>query len=568
MNSRTLSSVVEEQLCKLCLNDFPCGHGSWRRCVERTYDEESWGYMQHNGGEGAHFQEPEALIELLNSPRSPWKHEVSWSPQASTLRELSVLAPERLQGNFVFSHFEILRMVDKGVSLIDKGLLKFSNLKELVLSANRISEIPAHHFPGSLRVLELHANQISNLKDLNHRQLPHLQHLGLGSNRLGSTEDIKYLTGVFWPKLVSLDLSWCGFEGQRDLVEALATLPCLRTLVLEGNPTALVPSYPGFIIDRLPGLFHLDASRITADDRHSFRGLAKTELIVDKAAATLSVNRIRGVPDPLLGVDENATEFPVVNYSYFVTYEFLSQLPTDKTDMNNVTRHSTPKLPWAECMDLGYTRVHSTSDLGSLKSFLLRGLWLSVEEEKVISWPAPTGELPVAKPVTEKKGGKEAARPPSNTKVQPSKDKKKNKKESMIDLVQETPIRKTLGSFHVPLQNLVSGGKKVDILCNLGVLLTEHSTKAVPSREKDPSKKNKDDKKKDDKKAKSGDSAKGQKNLPPAKGKGKGGRKDSEVDVSVDNTSPGQLEPLTVEFSVQLEKWRSISEARCFSSLQ
>lgn len=77
------------------------------------------------------------------------------------------------------------------------------------------------------------------------------------------------------PKLASLDLSWCGFQGQQALVNALTTLPCLRSLVLEGNPLTLTPSYPGFTLDSLPRLFYLDASRVTPEDRHNFRGLAK-----------------------------------------------------------------------------------------------------------------------------------------------------------------------------------------------------------------------------------------------------------------------------------------------------
>lgn len=38
------------------------------------------------------------------------------------------------------------------VSVIDDGLLKFSKLEELVLSANKISEIPAENLPSTLKV--------------------------------------------------------------------------------------------------------------------------------------------------------------------------------------------------------------------------------------------------------------------------------------------------------------------------------------------------------------------------------------------------------------------------------
>lgn len=38
------------------------------------------------------------------------------------------------------------------VSVIDEGLLKFSKLEELVLSANKITEIPAENLPSTLNV--------------------------------------------------------------------------------------------------------------------------------------------------------------------------------------------------------------------------------------------------------------------------------------------------------------------------------------------------------------------------------------------------------------------------------
>lgn len=43
-------------------------------------------------------------------------------------------------------------------------------------------------------------------------------------------------------------------------------------------------------------------------------------------------------------------------------------------------------------------------------------------------------------------------------------------------------------------------------------------------------------------------------------GKGKG-RKECEMDVHTDNSVAVQLEPVTVELSVELEKWQSASEA-------
>lgn len=77
------------------------------------------------------------------------------------------------------------------------------------------------------------------------------------------------------PQLVCMDLSHCEFKDQQALLRAVSTLPCLRTLVLEGNPFTLVPSYPGFTLDSLPLLSCLDASWISPEERLCFRGLAK-----------------------------------------------------------------------------------------------------------------------------------------------------------------------------------------------------------------------------------------------------------------------------------------------------
>ncbi|XP_045082845.1 leucine-rich repeat-containing protein 43-like isoform X2 [Coregonus clupeaformis] len=362
MSSRTLSLAVEEQLRSLCLKDFPCGHGCWSKSRGNIFEEQSWGYIeQDEGREGAAKEEQEALMEHLTSPLSPWRHEESWSPQALTLTELSVRTPELLHGNFIFSHFNTLRIVDKGVSIVDDGLLRFSSLRELVLSANKMSELQAEYLPCTLQVLELYANQVSSLKGLCSQPLPCLQHLGLGCNRHGSPADIQYLTGTLWPRLVSLDLSWSGFQGQQALVDALATLPCLRTLVLEGNPLTFTPSYPGFILDSLPRLLYLGATRVTPDDHHRFGGLAKMrDRIVDQAMATVTVRRIRGVPDPLLTVDESSPEFPVVSYSYFVNYEFLRQPPSGNKAGSDTASTSDPMAPIAEKTDGGIVGIYQT----------------------------------------------------------------------------------------------------------------------------------------------------------------------------------------------------------------
>nr|XP_040051436.1 leucine-rich repeat-containing protein 43-like isoform X1 [Gasterosteus aculeatus aculeatus] len=590
-SSNKLSAVLEKQIHRLCLNDFPLGHGTWTKTKDRT--------------EAAETDDADALLDLLRCPHSPWRHDEPWSPQAAALRELAVLAPERLHKDLIYNHFTTLRIVDESVSVIDDGLLKFSKLEELVLSDNQISQMCSENLPSTLKILDVRANRLSALNSLTNRPPPCLQYLSLGSNRLGSHEDVRHLTGRHWPQLVCLDLSNCEFEDQQALLGALSTLPSLRTLVLEGNPFTLAPSYPGFTVDTLPRLSCLDTSWISAEERHRFRGFAKNDVAADWASCTVSVAEVRGIPDPLARVDESIADFPVVNYGYFITYEFLSHqavtanadaahvreerfgdadlqsnrncgkesskpnthnllVDTEETchdvaygvcaklslvyysDVSSVSAHSTSKLPWSGCMDFSHTQTYIVTHLGDLKRFFNRGFYLTIEEEKVLSWPAASEDVPSAKPgrpVKEKKSGKGKESP---IKSGSTKDKKRK---CAPELVQDAPIRRILGSVHICLQSLLTGGQKVNVLCDLGALHSESEVDATQTPEEDLGKKIKEDKKSKQR----GGSGTRQKNTAASKGKGKG-RQECEMDVHTDIS-------VTVEVNVELEKWRSPSEA-------
>ncbi|KAM4577102.1 leucine-rich repeat-containing protein 43-like [Odontesthes bonariensis] len=601
MSSKTLSAVLEKKIRRLCLNDFPCGNGAWRNTKDSA--------------EGLDTESTDNLLDLINCPQSPWyQPEESWSPQASALRRLAVLTPKRLHTDFIYDYFTTLRILDTGVSVIDNGLLKFSKLEELVLSANLISEIPVEYLPKTLKILELRANQLSSLNSLTSSPPPRLQYLGLGSNSLSSHEDVSHLTGQHWPQLVGLDLSDCEFQDQQKLLKALRTLPCLKTLALEGNPITLAPAYPGFTVDSLPQLACLDGSRIFPDERHNFRGLANmSDMIVDVASATVSVGKLRGIPDPLMSANGNASDFPVVTYGYFITYEFLSQHTPDDMKLDSESKldtastaqvtedsdndsdlrsnsnceretsttdtgvmvanaeksccdnvhlspHSTSKRIWSECVDFSDTQTYLVSSLEDLKKFLNHGLYLRLEEEKVLSWPAASEDVPVAKPGRTMKGGKGKECP---VKSASTKDKSKDKKtKSVPELIYDAPIKRVLGSAHVPLQSLLKGGQKVNVICDFGPLRIDSEVEALQTPEKDLGMKKKEKKKMEDqdKEPKQrGGSGATQKDTASSKGKRKGS-KQRDVDITTDSSEPGQL--ITVELSVELEKWQSASEAR------
>ncbi|KAJ8286261.1 hypothetical protein GJAV_G00036400 [Gymnothorax javanicus] len=606
MSNRTLSSVVEKELNRLCLRDFPCGRGSWSKLRTQGHEDEGWGYRSKGtGSSGPATEGHQDLIELLTSPLSPWRQEAkAWSPQAEALRELSVTSP-RLSRDFLYECFTTLRIADKGVSVIDERMLRFTRLEELILTANHISELPGAHLPKSLRVLEVCANQVSSLKTLSRSPPPALQHLGLGYNPLSSASDARLLSASHWPELVSLDLSWCGFVEQLVLVDSLSSLPQLRALSLEGNPLTLSPSYPAFLLSSLPKLLHIDGRHVTSDDHHRFHGLAKRrDDVADEAVVTVTVHRIRGVPDSLMLSDGGPPEFPLVTCSYLVTYDFLESLcehnkvvgserlispimedsvggsrgpesraPAPKTVQRSqgeekwcpakardssstercsfpVTVTSTPKKPWVEPIELEHAHVHRIRDLLSLKSFFLRGLCITVEEEKVLSWPASPGENMGTKPAPDRKGSaKERARTSDSCSSQKSKEKRR-KREPQIELVQDPPVRRTLGSAVLDLQDLLSGGTQLHRLCDLG----EPTERGVRTpQEEDPIKTVKEDKKKEDKRAKPAGESITTRRTAPSGGKNRG-KKASEAEDPAD-TIQNHPQPLVLEISVRLDKW-------------
>uniref|UniRef100_A0ABM5F2N9 Leucine-rich repeat-containing protein 43 isoform X1 n=1 Tax=Pogona vitticeps TaxID=103695 RepID=A0ABM5F2N9_9SAUR len=446
MEGLSASAAFREHLRRLCLDQFPCGRGSWNksRFPPKKAQAPRGGVPRQasasfrNGLSSPDEETVEALTEYLRSLGSPWALPPDCSPADQQLRELAVLSPQSMKDHFIFSYFTSLRLVNKNVTEIDAGLLKFPNLEELILTANHISKIDSTHLPPTLKVLELCGNEIGSLKDLCAHPPPALQHLGLGHNgQLGSSEE-QYLTDAFWPNLVSLDLSYNNFTNLLSLFPKLLTLKRLRILVLQGNPLSLLPGYRGFTIDSLPKLCALDDTIITPDDRHNFLGLAgEPDLIRRYTKMIVTIGKIRGLPNPVVSDEpESGPESPVITYSYYVTYEFakgekieekgtvkvvVSQAqqsrsnildaesppedvedgggsaptPVERTPtpvkselpLETANIHATPRKSWAETIECDYKKEHLTRDLVGLKAFLLAGTTVSVVEEKVVSWP-------------------------------------------------------------------------------------------------------------------------------------------------------------------------------------
>lgn len=319
--------AFETQLQTLCLKEFPCGIGSWRentkRKTESTIKDVASKFAITLKDYGPSYEKTETLEELVRRRKSPWNLDYSWSDEAKQLREIAVRSPWLIDENFVLSHFKTLRIVDRGVTNIDGDFMKFRNLEELTLSANKLKSITSRNLPQSLKVLEVCANEISSLTELCVRAPP-LDHLGLGHNQLAMVDD--YITGHYWPNLLSLDFAFNNLCDLLDIVKKLQTLPKLRNLVLQGNPISLVPAYRGYTIDSLRALDFLDDVAISADEKHHFKGLARRkEYILDEAKTILTVEYIKGIPQPEeLSNPEDQPEFPVINRKYFVEFMFLA----------------------------------------------------------------------------------------------------------------------------------------------------------------------------------------------------------------------------------------------------
>ncbi|XP_071493692.1 leucine-rich repeat-containing protein 43-like [Diadema antillarum] len=313
--------AFERQLRTLCLDEFPCGTGSWRTATETRNPATQFSVTSRDYGAGK--EQEETLEELVTSKFSPYSVDYSWSREARQLREVAVKSPWLITREFILKHFRTIKIVDKNVNNVDKGMLDFSNLTELTLSANNLAAVDSRNLPFTLQVLELVANEISDLEPLCNAPPPGLLHLGLGLNRISALHD--YLTAPYWPRLLSLDLSYNNLVDLKEVIFKLQTLPKLRNLVLIGNPLALIPGYRGYTVDSLRKLTILDDTQISADEKHHFKGLARRrEFVRDEAKVVVKLSALSGIPMPAeLQATEELPEFPIITRTYYVEFKFL-----------------------------------------------------------------------------------------------------------------------------------------------------------------------------------------------------------------------------------------------------
>uniref|UniRef100_A0A8C0XWP2 Leucine-rich repeat-containing protein 43 n=1 Tax=Castor canadensis TaxID=51338 RepID=A0A8C0XWP2_CASCN len=373
----TVSAAVREHLRQLCLREFPCGTGSWNKSRFLPQTWRTWKELVPREEETVSPGEEtvEDLLDLVRSPHSPWGLLKDSSSEDRFLRELAIQNPLMLKDTFFYSYFRSLRVVDKKVSIVDKELLKFLKLEELILSANQIKEVDAANLPPTLKVLELYGNLITSMECLCAHPPPRLQHLGLGHNKLLGPLESLYFTSHHWPNLVSLDLGFNDLTDLQGMMASLSTLQHLRLLVLQGNPLALVPYYRGFTVDSLVGLSVLDDVTVPPSEKHQFRELSRSgDLLPREAQFVVTIGNVKGVMDSSVLDPEPGPEGPFVTYRYYVTYDFVEDEGGEGSEyggvlaeaMKEVTEEVDEEFPeelGEESLESGITELGEESDL-------------------------------------------------------------------------------------------------------------------------------------------------------------------------------------------------------------
>ena len=119
-----------------------------------------------------------------------------------------------------------------------EGLNSSFKLRELVLDKNRIKFVDVDAFSGltNLRELRMEENGLRSLSNFN---LPNLQSLYLGLNRVGDVAEL----------------------------DKLSTIPFLMELSLNSNPIARKQLYRANCVRRLPTLKFIDGREVSYEER-------------------------------------------------------------------------------------------------------------------------------------------------------------------------------------------------------------------------------------------------------------------------------------------------------------
>uniref|UniRef100_A0A8C5UEC5 Leucine rich repeat containing 43 n=1 Tax=Malurus cyaneus samueli TaxID=2593467 RepID=A0A8C5UEC5_9PASS len=439
----TFSAAFQEYLRYLALQDFPCSLGSWNKShhhARRSLEE-----AVPLGEES-----PEARLDLLRDGHSPWALPPDCSPQDRLLREVAVLAPELLRGSRVFQVLKTLQLVDKGVSAVDEGLLRFQQLEELFLSANQISRVSSAHLPRTLK-----GNPLALLP-------------AYRGFLVDSLPKLSYLDGIqIWP---DERLRFHGLANQpgEPLMSEARVVVSIGEMKGLPDPKAFQQQEVDSEGPEITFSYYVTYEFVEAEElKNGGSPESPPVAMLDVDSSAQDTGEIRNHQEPA------ATEEPKLCPGS------PSVLGKERSPLSFVCIYtakvlSTPEQPWAPTIDWSYQKEYIVKDLVQLKSCLEAGTVVSVVEEKVRADPNPLQRS-----------------------VPASKDKQKNRKRQqrdsgdfrgdppILNVRRDPPIRNILGTRRVALETLLATEDTVTALCDFGILIPEKPPEPPALEEKE-----------------------------------------------------------------------------------
>ncbi|CAF0887509.1 unnamed protein product [Brachionus calyciflorus] len=392
------------------------------------------------------------MIDLIKDKKSPWFESYDWSKDCDLIRERFIKDRNSININKIEQYFTNLRLNSLDITQID-DLRSFTKLDELILSCNLISKCDLSNLPGSLKILDLSANLISNIHEINVKTKTNIQHLSLAYNSIETVDH--FFNPKFWGDLVSLDLSSNNLYELANLIIELENLKNLKVLILSRNPVGLIPGYRGLVIDSLPNLFSLDDTPITKEERINFQDFKLyADILSEHAEIIYNFLQIKNLIFPEVPDFEDEPE--IYLFKYFIRFESMEDF--DFEESFTLKTESTQDFEPMTNLDLvendkGRVNLNFKS-VKKLRDFLIRGTRIELVEKKIY-YQLKNYEPPSEEELKKKK---------KDAKKEERKDTKKKKKTigSLLDNYNQVNVEeKVLADFKLELESVLDGYSKI-----------------------------------------------------------------------------------------------------------
>ncbi|KAJ3406060.1 Leucine-rich repeat-containing protein 43 [Chytriomyces hyalinus] len=476
-------------------------------------------------GNGAHAQKNDGGIHSSRAAESEdseavsqdweidlWAHaNLDWSDEAPDLKAIhskmrtdeSNPAKKKnarvqdLTHDFVFGFFKSLRLVDKGICLVDEASKKFRNLKELSLTGNLIHEFDAQNLTQDLQVLHLNANKLLTCPDVS--SLTSLLHLGIGFNSIDSILN-------FTPSktLMSLDLSGNDLCNLVETANVLESIPNLQILALLRNPLYFIESYRKSIVAKLPKLTVLDDINVSVNERSSTAtpsdqspAVSPSPIVSEDILLLISLQEMTGLQAPTIEPPTDSRPPDEISFHFEASISAYS-------NNNSLFSCSEPVVWTPDLLDLAssvivklpITKMARDAFLGpiTLKLFQCRYTHTPVLSGSALNLSATerpgTGnsaysKAAVSRPVSPSKPAAAAAAPAKKGGAT-DKGKKlgaagKGKKEEEVQYVKSVSLESEVAKAEISLRPLLDGSKTVQGDYHLERAASEDGASVVPT---------------------------------------------------------------------------------------